>query len=210
MDRTQLSHYLEEQATMLELVPALKEAIRHYIRAEYKQCLQIITSLPLQYDVYLARHADKLVQLIRNRAYVDYLQPYQKVHLPHMALTFGQDPATLQQSLAQLIGNGDIVCARINCQTNTLERHVEMAEASRLYKTQKRVQKLQTSVLNDAYASIVRLAVLEHEPVDQHHHRGGNARNPEDVLADVDADSEEDDDDVDMAYDNIANPDDGI
>jgi hypothetical protein len=65
---------------------------------------------------------------------------------------------------------------------------------------------LQEVVLNDAYASIVRLAVLEHEPVDQLQ-RGNH--NPEDVLADVDSDSE-DDDDVDMAYDNIANPDDAI
>jgi hypothetical protein len=206
MDRTHLSYYLEQQAAMLELVPALKEAIRHYIRAEYKPCLQIITSLPLQFDMYLARHADKLVQLVRNRAHVDYLQPYQKVHLSHMARTFGEDPALLQTSLAQLIGNGDIPCARINCQTNTLERHVQAAEASRLYKTQARVQRLQEVVLNDAYASIVRLAVLEHEPVDQLQ-RGNH--NPEDVLADVDSDSE-DDDDVDMAYDNIANPDDAI
>lgn len=212
LTRMELVHYLEEQPTVLELVPDLREALRHYVRAEYKECLQIFSSLAiLNLDLHLAAHAKKLMELVRNRSYVDYLQPYRKVHLPHMATMFGGDCANLQKSLAELIGKGEIRHARIDCRTQTLERE-ETEEAVGLKKTEQRVQKLQETVLNDAYASIVRLACLELEPTE----RGGggsrnNNNNPEDVLADVEQDSS-DDDDVDMAvaYDHGANPDDGL
>jgi hypothetical protein len=119
-----------------------------------------------------------------------------------MANMLGESTDLLLKSLAELIGKGEIRNARINCRTLTLERQ-ETEEKARLLKTEQRLQKLQDTVLNNAYASIVRLAILEHEQPGEH--RG--AANPEDVLADVD--DSDNDDDVDMVYDNIANPDDG-
>jgi len=205
MDRTELVHYLEVQPTVLELVPALRDALRHYLRAEYKECLKALKSLGLELDLHLAVHANKLVELVRNRSYVDYLQPYRKVHLLHMANMFGETTENVTKSLAELIGKGEILHARIDCRNQTLQRKdSEAEEKTRLGKTEQRVQRLQESVLNDAYASIVRLACLEHEPPPE---RGSynNFANPEDVLADVDSD-----DDVDMVYDNAANPDDAF
>lgn len=215
LERDQLSHYLEEQPTVLELVPTVRDALRHYVRAEYKQCLAVLQGEQLlSYDVFLHAHSQTLLQLVRNRAHVDYLQPYVKVHLPHMARTFGDSTHDLIQNLALLISKGEIRQApRMDLRTETLQKQSEAAqETMRLKKTEQRVERLQESVLNDAYASIVRLACWEHEPAPERggfNNNFGGGNNPEDVLAGVESD--EDDDDVDMAmvYD-AANPDDGL
>jgi len=208
MDRTDLVAYLEDQPTVLELVPAVRDALRHYVRAEYKECLNALKTLGLGMDLYLAAHADKLVTLVRNRSYVDYLQPYHKVHLPHMAKMFGDTPENVKKSLADLIGKGDIRHARIDCRTQTLQRgDTEAEEKARLRQTEKKVQHLQETVLNDTYASLVRLACLEHEPAPDRSSYNFAAGNPEDAIAGLDSD---DDDDVDMVYDNYANPDDAF
>jgi hypothetical protein len=150
----------------------------------------------------LAKHAPSLLQDIRNRSYVDYLRPYCKVHLPHMAETFGQTTEDVKQSLAHLIGTGDIAHARIDCRTETLLR--SKGEA-RNKKTQERVQRLQEAVLNDTYAFIVRLAVLEHEP------SGGRSRAAYEYNEDVLGHSSDDEDsDTQMVCNNIANPEDDM
>ena len=209
MDRSQLVHYLEDQPTVLELVPAVREALRHYLRAEYKECLDALGRLGLGLDLHLAAHASNLVEQIRNRSHVDYLQPYRKVYLPHMADMFGETMETVEQNLAQRIARGDIRHARIDCRTRTLQRDsVEMEETARLRRTQERIQRLQESVLNDAYASMVRLACLEHETPPERSAAFAFASNPEDVLPG--ASSDDDDDDVDMVYDNSANPEDAF
>lgn len=208
LDRAELVHYLEDQPTVLELVPSIRDALRHYVRADYKSCLSTLHSSPLLgMDVLLAPHAKKLVEMIRNRSFVDYLQPYNKVSLAHMATMFGETTETVTATLAQLIGNGSIRHARIDCRTQTLQRDspVKM-EKARLAKTEKRVERLQESVLNDAHAAIVRLACIEYEPQGE---RGAfnaafAAANPEDVLEGID----DSDDEMEMVLDNMANPDD--
>jgi hypothetical protein len=198
LPREQLAVYLEQQATFLEIVPPVRDALRHYLRAEYKACLDALPCLEL--DMVLAKHAPVLLQDIRNRSYVDYLRPYRRVHLTHMAQLFDQTTDQVKKSLALLIGSGKVAHARIDCRTETLEKKKGDVSSK---KTQERIQRLQESVLNNAYASIVRLACLEHEAS---RGRAAAYASP-DVL---DNSSGDEDDDMSMAFRNFANPEDDM
>lgn len=200
LPRERLVSYLEQQSTCLELVPPVRDALRHYLRAEYRACLDALPRLDL--DMVLARHAPALLQHIHDRSYVDYLRPYRRVHLPHMAQVFDKTTDQVQKSLALLIGSGKVANARIDCRTETLEKK-KIDSPSK--KTQERIKNLQESVLNNAYASIVRLACLEH---DTSRERGAAAyAYPEDALGHS---SSDEDDDMPMVYNNIANPEDDM
>jgi hypothetical protein len=200
LPRERLVFYLEQQPTCLELVPAIQSAMRHYLRAEYNACLDVLPCLEL--DMVLRKHASVLLQDIRNRSYVDYLRPYRKVHLPHMAQMFGQTSDEVKKSLALLIGSGRVAHARIDCRTETLERKKGDLPSK---KTQARIQTLQESVLNNTYASIVRLVCLEHEPS---RGRGGPSYEYQDDV--LDRSSDDEDDYTPMVYNNIANPEDDM
>lgn len=233
MPRNKLAMYLEQHASMLELVPPIRDALRHYLRAEYKACLDILLCkyMPLlEYDMILAQHVPILLQNIRHRTYVDYLHPFSRVHLPHMATMFGETTQTIQQSLAYLIATGNVVHARIDCRTETLVRQVKQGgggepqqqqqqQQARRNKTLFRIQKLQEMVLNNTYAFIIRLAVLEHEQPSGRGSRAGGVGatyefSSEDVLEHDYSSDDDDDDDSDnmipMVINNIANPDDDM
>jgi hypothetical protein len=163
----------------------------------------------LELDVHLAEHVPVLLQHIRDRSHVDYLRPYRRVHLPHMARVFNETTEQVQKSLVVLIGSGKIANARIDCRTETLEKKKKIDLPST--KAQERIQTLQESVLNNGYASIVRLACLEHHETSSRERGAASAAfaYPEDAL-DNSSSGDEDDDDMPMVYNNIANPEDDM
>jgi hypothetical protein len=138
---------------------------------------------------------------------------------------FGETTQTIQQSLAYLISTGHVVHARIDCRTETLVRQVKQGgggepqqqqQQARHNKTLFRIQKLQEMVLNNTYAFIVRLAVLEHEQSSGRGNRAGATYefSSEDVLEHDYSSDDDDDEDSDnmipMVINNIANPDDDM
>lgn len=113
----------------LELVPAMREALRHYSRAEYGQCLALLHDTierDLLLDIHLHSHVPTLLNMIRDRCIVQYFQPYSSVSLERMGRVFGLGVGEMEEVVARLIGNGGVdgmslgEGARINALEKTL------------------------------------------------------------------------------------------
>lgn len=120
----------------LELEPQIREMIDAFYHAKYSVCLELLESYRVSQvpmvmmmihadgwwfmqndyllDMYLAPHVPALFKLIRERALVQYCVPYGKVDLQRMATAFQTSVPDLQKELADLIGEGDKISARID------------------------------------------------------------------------------------------------
>mmetsp|Transcript_17296 Transcript_17296/g.26762 ORF Transcript_17296/g.26762 Transcript_17296/m.26762 type:complete len:516 (-) Transcript_17296:158-1705(-) len=167
---TPASGGLERMAAGLELLPPVRDALRHFTRAEYKSCLNLLESLKpqLDLDLHLAPHVTTLFEKIRDKCLEHYLRPYCHLRLDGMAQDFGLESKTLQSILAKLVGQGRIGGnARIDCRTQTLatQHDEQRIESDQERQTKLRLSRLSRHVLNEAHALIIRLACVEHHMV---------------------------------------------
>ena len=94
-----------------QLVPAMREALRHYSRAEYGQCLSLFQNTiqrDLLLDIHLHTHVPILLDMIPDRCIVQYFQPYSCVSLEKMGVVFGCTPKEMEEVVAKLISNGGV------------------------------------------------------------------------------------------------------
>ena len=92
-----------------QLVPSMREALRHYSRAEYGQCLALLQGTiqrDILLDIHLHAHVPILLDMIRNRCIVQYFQPYSSVSLEKMGGVFGCSVDEMEDVIANLISNG--------------------------------------------------------------------------------------------------------
>lgn len=117
----------------LELVPAMREALRHYSRAEYGQCLDLLRGglgRDMSLDLHLHSHVPALLDMIRDRCIAQYFRPYTSVSLERMGRVFGCTALEMEGVVAKLLradggGDGDGMAqgerrARINAHDGTL------------------------------------------------------------------------------------------
>ena len=202
---------LAEHPEALELVPAMREILKEFGRANYYQvCRATIgdgtncSILPFP-DLYLSggNHWATLTKLIQEKCLMEYLKPYESVQLDTMAQHFPFDD--LQDILVDLIGRGLIPGARLDCQSNILHKNSGVGSSSSsssvLQPTssiQSSLAKLERRVLDDSYALLIRLACLEHDlcVVDTHPRgtgrRGGGAAGAAGVAVRYDDDDDDD------------------
>lgn len=124
----------------------MREALRHYSRAEYGACLSLLQSSTIKrdllLDIHLHTHVSSLLEMIRDRCIVQYFCPYSSVSLERMGSVFGCSPKEMEDVVAKLISNGggdDGLSlgegARINAKDKTLsvepQRSVERRERRR-------------------------------------------------------------------------------
>jgi hypothetical protein len=149
---------LAEHPEALELVPAMREVLRQFGRANYKGCCESLfdavnnTLLPFP-DFYLSKHWTALTRRIREKCLIEYLKPYECVQLSTMAQQFPFPD--LEDMLVDLIGKG-LVPARLDCQRGILQKVPTERKPPNL-------KHLERRVLDDTYALLVRLACLENE-----------------------------------------------
>ena len=90
----------------------MREALRHYSRAEYGQCLALLQhsiKRDLLLDIHLHAHVPILLDMIRDRCIVQYFQPYSSVSLEKMGHVFGYDNVDeIEEVVAKLISNGGV------------------------------------------------------------------------------------------------------
>ena len=95
-----------------KLVPALREALRHYCRAEYGPCLSYLqhgrSSIrrDLDIDLHLHSHVPVLLDMIRDRCILQYFKPYSSVSLEKMGNVFGCTVKEMEEAVSKLIVNG--------------------------------------------------------------------------------------------------------
>lgn len=108
----------------LELVPDMREALRHYSRAEYGQCLSILQCTlkrDLLIDIHLHSHVPILLDMIRDKCIEQYFQPYSSVSLEKMGNVFGCTLKEMEMIVVKLVGNGSLgEGARVNIADFTL------------------------------------------------------------------------------------------
>ena len=117
-----------------QLVPTMREVLRHYSRAEYRQCLSLLQEGGLRrdllLDMHLHAHVPALLDMIRDRCIVQYFRPYSSVSLERMGRVFGCTAREMEGVVAKLLsadaggGGGDMSLgegrARINAHDGTL------------------------------------------------------------------------------------------
>lgn len=89
LDRSEIQKHVFDSSTFkqrLELLPWMRDAIRHFARAEYGEFLSIVDSKKgdMYLDVHLHRHVDKILEQMRDRCLVQYFFPYLSVSLESM------------------------------------------------------------------------------------------------------------------------------
>lgn len=119
MDRRQLQAQILNNTnfkSFLALEPSLNELIESFYKSKYAQCFQLLDkySQLLKLDMYLAPHLDKLIQLVRERAMIQYCIPYSIVGMRKMATAFKMSIDDLENDLAGLIGKKQKIDARID------------------------------------------------------------------------------------------------
>jgi len=105
----------------LEAASDVREVVNNFYDSKYTTCFAALDGmrLLLTHDLHLREHVAGLYKRIRERALIQYCQPYISVDLEVMASAFNTSSGDLQLELATLI-ESEKISARIDCQSNTL------------------------------------------------------------------------------------------
>jgi COP9 signalosome complex subunit 1 len=124
MSRVELtSNVLENTAfrTFLELEPHLRRCIADFIGGKYTSCLKVLESYRADWtlDLYLQRHVNRILALVRRKMVVAYVAPFSRVSIAKLAEAFSvtSDPITeegMTVELVEMIREGTLHCARID------------------------------------------------------------------------------------------------
>jgi COP9 signalosome complex subunit 1 len=102
--------------SFLVLEPSLYELIESFYKSKYAVCFDLLEKYKriLKLDMYLQPHLEALVQLVREKAMVQYCIPYSIVDMRKMALAFNINVDELEEYLVTLIGKKEKISARID------------------------------------------------------------------------------------------------
>lgn len=95
---------------MLELEPHLREVLSAFRESRYKDALATLERHQARYllDVHLSHQVGNLMGLIRSRAIIQYLEPFETARIARMAEAFGFSDERMEQDVVALIGAGDL------------------------------------------------------------------------------------------------------
>uniref|UniRef100_A0A6G1SDH6 COP9 signalosome complex subunit 1b n=1 Tax=Aceria tosichella TaxID=561515 RepID=A0A6G1SDH6_9ACAR len=93
-----------------ELDLQLRDAVTKFYESKYAACLAILQELKSGFllDMYLAHHVERLYRLIRNKALVQYFEPYSSACMRRMASSFSTTIEELEKEIINLIYDGHI------------------------------------------------------------------------------------------------------
>lgn len=143
LDRPTLKKKVLESSAfraLLELVPDMRELIVDFHHSRYANCLDTLEHLrsDLVLDLYVGSdgHIDRLYNMIRQEALVQYVSPFLTTDLARMEKVFKTTPQKLETELYNLIESGAI-SARIDTQRRALYRKPKRTQAAALEKAVK-------------------------------------------------------------------------
>jgi len=180
---------LADHPEALELVPAIKELLVHWSRANYAPCMRAFSEssssstttatlsqplLPMGgvVDIFLTGSRwERLVQTIRETCLVEYLRPYQRVKLESLRdLFFPQgDLDAVIDGIADLMNRKLLPpTTRLDCRANILFQGEAPCDPT------PKIRFMEERVLDDSHAMLVRLSCLEHDLAVLGDARGGS------------------------------------
>jgi COP9 signalosome complex subunit 1 len=118
-DRRQLQSNILNNANFknfLSLEPGLYELVEAFYHSKYATCLELLEKYKnsMSLDVHLQPHILTLVQLVREKAIVQYCIPYSTIDMKKMAVSFNMTVDHLEEDLVVLIGKKEKISARID------------------------------------------------------------------------------------------------
>lgn len=122
--RQELANHLINSASFKqfsELEPQLREAVARFYDSKYAACWSILQDQKnvLLLDMYLAPHVERLYKMIRNKALIQYFEPYSAASMYKMAQAFDTSVVDLEREIITLIYDGHIK-ARIDSHNKIL------------------------------------------------------------------------------------------
>jgi hypothetical protein len=180
---------LTDDPEALELVPAVKELLVYYSRANYEPCMRAISCihdsdtststskslsqplLPLGVvgDVYLTpTRWNTLIQTIRENCVVEYLRPYQRVKLESLKdLFFPNSSDEHNNNFDPVIDTlVDLMDRKLLPSTTRLDcREKILFQKEPLQNPTLQINSMEERIMDDSHAMLVRLACLEHDLV---------------------------------------------
>ena len=105
----------------LESASDVREIVNTFFESKYTTLFSALERLRpwLEHDLHLHEHISPLYKRIRDRALIQYCEPYISVDLEVMANAFNTTSGEVQREIASLIEN-DKIAGRIDTQNNTL------------------------------------------------------------------------------------------
>jgi COP9 signalosome complex subunit 1 len=114
-----------------DLAPAMREAMNQFYASKYAAFFEYMQKARGDFlaDLYAADTFQRLFEMIRARAVLQYTIPYSKLHLGKMAAVFSMSQHEVVVKLAELITNGQIA-ARIDLGQGVLVKTEEDKRAA--------------------------------------------------------------------------------
>jgi COP9 signalosome complex subunit 1 len=188
LDRDSLHTLVMEGAfkARLELVPSVRDALRHYSLAEYGPCMSILQGTvrkDISLDIHLHPHVNTLLDMIRDRCIVQYFSPYSSVSLEKMGAVFGHDVVEMEKIVAKLIQNGAVegVSLGVGARINAIDKTLSVFSASCVERKARRrarvkAAKMGVEFVRNAEGMIMRVACFENGIVLQAGRKSARAR----------------------------------
>ena len=155
----------------LELVPSLRDALRHYSLAEYGACISILQSTvknDIMLDIHLHSHVNTILDMIRDRCIAQYFSPYSSVSLEKMGGVFGQTVEDMESIVAKLIQSGGVegVSLGEGARINAIDKTLTVFSTSCVERKARRrarvnAAKMGIEFVRNAEGMIMRVACLE-------------------------------------------------
>lgn len=132
---------------LCDLVPAMREAVNQFYVSKYAPFFAFMQSARGDFlaDAYTADLFQRLFDLIKARAVLQYTVPYSKLHLGKMATVFGMTEAEVVQKLSELITTAQI-SARIDLENGVLVKYVDDKRAANFASAEMVGQQLQDNM----------------------------------------------------------------
>lgn len=92
------------QETCQEMTTILKA----FMGLQYKSFLDLVSKIPLKYDMVLGKNADALVHKIQRQTIIQFIQPYSAVSFNRLSDSLGIPIQAILSELEQLIDKGEI------------------------------------------------------------------------------------------------------
>jgi len=141
-----------------ELDPQLRDAVAKFYESKYASCLSILQEIKnvLLLDMYLAPHVERLYRAIRNKALVQYFEPFSSASMQKMATAFNTTVDELEKEVINLIYDGHIkaridsyrkilFAKNIDARSQTFEKAIKMGK---LWQRQTQTLISRTAILN--------------------------------------------------------------
>jgi hypothetical protein len=168
-----LQKIIDHSHQQQQLVPAIRDVLRHYSRAEYGQCLTLLHGTikhDLLLDMHLHSHVPVLLDMIRDRCITQYLVPYSCVSIEKMGRVFGYTACNMESIVAKLLLNGELGNdndersgkVRINARDGTLTKEsTSLGEKKALRKARVLAMKMGRQFTRETEGVLLRVMCME-------------------------------------------------